>query len=360
MVDATESEGGRYRYGFNGQENDNDIASDNYDFGARTYDSRIGRWLSTDPLSEKYVALSPYNFVANSPLQFIDADGKDFILFFVGEDDAADWKSLQDAISGRFSGLVTVSRTEFVSNSSVRHPLLENGQTYWKVSMTINEEKLTEMAKASARENASADLIELKKQEFVDKLVNQPSYKALNEIMTGPRDGLYSLDKTSTGIVASSTAFWGGPKGLVLSEIMKFDGIEGLSGFNVLLHEIREGYYAGNRIVTDPSLKPSPYSSSHWPSLLDQANDLGIDFISAGSIQYDPSKNFEMDGAISVNTYKKQKNGRYLKTQYEIKVYDGKIVQENGKTVYLKKSTLISKKQYESEKKKAKESLPKN
>jgi len=65
---------GVYRYGFNGMEGDDEIKGqgNSYDFGARMYDARIGRWLSLDPLASKYPFLSDYNFVANSPLQFID------------------------------------------------------------------------------------------------------------------------------------------------------------------------------------------------------------------------------------------------------------------------------------------------
>lgn len=40
------------------------------------YDSRLGRWMSLDPLAIKYPSLSAYNFVANSPLLFIDPDGR--------------------------------------------------------------------------------------------------------------------------------------------------------------------------------------------------------------------------------------------------------------------------------------------
>lgn len=40
-----------YRYGFNGKENDNEVkgTGNSVDFGARIYDPRIGRWLTTDP-----------------------------------------------------------------------------------------------------------------------------------------------------------------------------------------------------------------------------------------------------------------------------------------------------------------------
>ena len=48
---------------------------DLYDFGARRYDPASGRWLSQDPLAEKYYAHSPYLFCAANPLLFIDPDG---------------------------------------------------------------------------------------------------------------------------------------------------------------------------------------------------------------------------------------------------------------------------------------------
>jgi len=38
--------------------------------------SRIGRWLSVDPLTEMYPGWCPYNYCMNNPLKFIDPDGK--------------------------------------------------------------------------------------------------------------------------------------------------------------------------------------------------------------------------------------------------------------------------------------------
>lgn len=69
-------------YGFNGMRKDNDIyrESNAYDFGARMYDPRLGRWFSTDELEKKYPFFSPYVFAINSPLRIIDVDGKDIII----------------------------------------------------------------------------------------------------------------------------------------------------------------------------------------------------------------------------------------------------------------------------------------
>ncbi len=74
-----------YRYGFNGMERDDEISGsgNSYNTEFRGYDTRLGRWMSLDPLEAKYSSLSPYNYVANSPLIFVDFDGRD-LKFTVG------------------------------------------------------------------------------------------------------------------------------------------------------------------------------------------------------------------------------------------------------------------------------------
>jgi RHS repeat-associated protein len=72
-----------YRYGFNGKEKVDEISGEGnaYDFDARMYSPRIGRWFSTDAHSKAFS--SPYNYVQNNPVNRIDPDGKDDIHFFV-------------------------------------------------------------------------------------------------------------------------------------------------------------------------------------------------------------------------------------------------------------------------------------
>jgi RHS repeat-associated protein len=78
LLAATLAPSSSYRYGFNGKENDKDIKGDgnSYDFGARIYDPRLGRWLSVDPLQEKYPFSSPYAYSLNSPIKCTDPDGR--------------------------------------------------------------------------------------------------------------------------------------------------------------------------------------------------------------------------------------------------------------------------------------------
>ena len=68
---------GAYRYGFNGKENDNEIkgSGNQYNYGFRIYDPRIGRFLTTDPLTISYPQLTPYQFSSNNPIRYIDLDG---------------------------------------------------------------------------------------------------------------------------------------------------------------------------------------------------------------------------------------------------------------------------------------------
>jgi RHS repeat-associated protein len=69
--------GGSYRYGFNGKENDNEVkgAGDQLDYGSRIYDPRVGKFLSVDPLSSTFPFYSPYHFSGNNPIRNIDMDG---------------------------------------------------------------------------------------------------------------------------------------------------------------------------------------------------------------------------------------------------------------------------------------------
>jgi RHS repeat-associated protein len=67
-----------YRYGFQGQEKDDELKGEgnSYNFGARMLDPRIGRFFTIDPDFEDYPSTSPYLYANNSPLYFIDHDGK--------------------------------------------------------------------------------------------------------------------------------------------------------------------------------------------------------------------------------------------------------------------------------------------
>ncbi len=77
MPQRSYSAGNQYRYGFNGKENDNEVKGEGnqQDYGMRIYDTRLGRFLSVDPLARSYPMLTPYQFASNSAVTNIDLDG---------------------------------------------------------------------------------------------------------------------------------------------------------------------------------------------------------------------------------------------------------------------------------------------
>ena len=61
---------GDYRYAFQGQEKDSETGKEAFEL--RLWDSRIGRWLTTDPYGQYS---SPYLGMGNNPINGVDPDG---------------------------------------------------------------------------------------------------------------------------------------------------------------------------------------------------------------------------------------------------------------------------------------------
>jgi RHS repeat-associated protein len=66
-----------YRYGFQGQEKDDEVkgAGNSVNFKYRMHDPRLGRFLSIDPLSPLYPWYTPYQFAGNCPIRYVDVEG---------------------------------------------------------------------------------------------------------------------------------------------------------------------------------------------------------------------------------------------------------------------------------------------
>ena len=70
-----------YRYGFQGQEKDDEVKGEgnslNYTF--RMHDPRVGRFLSIDPLFKSYPQNSSYSFSQNRVIDGIELEGLEYL-----------------------------------------------------------------------------------------------------------------------------------------------------------------------------------------------------------------------------------------------------------------------------------------
>ena len=98
LTDATN----RWRY--SGKEEQKAINSSLpfIDYGARMYDPTIARWMSVDPMAEKYYPLSPYGYCAGNPVRIIDPTGC-IIRIFYKEGDATKYVVYSGKVEGKVS-----------------------------------------------------------------------------------------------------------------------------------------------------------------------------------------------------------------------------------------------------------------
>jgi hypothetical protein len=74
---------------------------DQIDYGMRVYDSRLGRFMSVDPITKKYPELTPYQYASNTPVAAIDIDGLEGMMATPGTIYASNKNLYDDLLAGR-------------------------------------------------------------------------------------------------------------------------------------------------------------------------------------------------------------------------------------------------------------------
>ena len=81
IMEGRSDMGGDYRYGFQGQEKDDEVKGEgnsvNYEY--RMHDPRVGRFFAVDPLTSKYPHNGPYNFSENRVIDGLELEGLEVV-----------------------------------------------------------------------------------------------------------------------------------------------------------------------------------------------------------------------------------------------------------------------------------------
>ncbi|WP_024773014.1 RHS repeat-associated core domain-containing protein [Aquimarina macrocephali] len=83
--------GRNHNYGFGDKEENKELDLEWLNFGARNYNSAIGRWMNIDNLAENSIDLTPYHYANNNPIIFVDPDGQDWFYYKQEGNEEATW-----------------------------------------------------------------------------------------------------------------------------------------------------------------------------------------------------------------------------------------------------------------------------
>ena len=142
----------KYRYGFNGKENDNEVkgTGNQQDYGKRIYDPRLGKFLSVDPMANSYPFYSPYQFAGNDVIRCIDLEGGEPL------SRTGDWDHKTSFLSGITTyEIYDKTKNQIFQASGVIDPwsgktwiVAEDGQGQNKYFYLVNDNKSTDKLKS--------------------------------------------------------------------------------------------------------------------------------------------------------------------------------------------------------------------
>jgi len=152
------------RFGFNGKEKDKETYGEGneYNYGFRIYNPRIGKFFSVDPLFRKYPELSTYQFSSNSPIANIDLDGLEATSYSLPGSQSVFSISNSFSIANDYGNLLGLAL-------SVAENLNEAAKDYYKASPEYKHQQ--------KQDAAYRKVIEEKKiahKEFIKKHIHDP------------------------------------------------------------------------------------------------------------------------------------------------------------------------------------------
>jgi len=261
----------QYSYGFNGMEKDDEAkgAGNSYDYGARIYDSRLGRWLGVDAMYMKYSFLSPYAGSANSPLIFIDNDGNDLIV----AGSQAEFTKFKAVLEKKYAGAVIIERDK---NNLV----------------TMHFKDPAAAKRFMVDDNSS----------LMDAIVNDPTYKILNKLITNEKDTKVELVSGEKRKQVTIGSYRGGElngkqQSIDMNDVAILEKSMVSSPLGAVIHELEEAFQdqvINNSPVAqiDPSTgAPTTFTGPHNIALESQKSVTTAQFDIVANISGPPDKN---------------------------------------------------------------------
>ena len=198
LVNNQYEQQGDYRYGFQGQERDDEIkgTGNSYSFKYRMHDPRLGRFLSIDPLARDYPHNSPYAFSENRVIDAFELEGLEQVEIHDVEDANVPMLTIQTKDGVIVGGTEQVygvrgqqkinSRTDLTEaeayslNSAVTHAQqkISEGQKNLKVNVFVFPLKTETTLKVTLRTAQSEDSMD---PEYLQNTINRERQAAIAE-----------------------------------------------------------------------------------------------------------------------------------------------------------------------------------
>ena len=136
----------RDRHTFSGKEDQalTPVGAPYLDFGARMYSAETGRWLSVDPMAEKYYGIGTHVYCAGNPVNLVDPDGRDARVSF-NSDEMSIKISCNVFIYGNLANdkLANAYQDSLLSSWGSFTDCINNGTRYtiqWDINVSVMSE----------------------------------------------------------------------------------------------------------------------------------------------------------------------------------------------------------------------------